>query len=88
MAATNICDSFDLSDSEKTDVYLSAIEKSSEFTINALTYTSGFVHRKLLKKETRLSCHEFLAKTTIRSAANDKLVIVCGHSLHGLIPTA
>ena len=55
---------------------------------NALTYSSRFVHRKLLKKETRLSCHEFLAKTTIRSAANDKLVIVCGHSLHGLIPTA
>ena len=82
MAATNICDSFHLSDSEKTDVYLSAIEKSSEFTNNALTYTSGFIHRKLLKKETCLSCHEFLAKTTIRSTCQLIEFVNRGHLVH------
>ena len=74
MAAKNICDWFHLSDSEKTDIYLSAIEKSSEFKNNALTYTSGFVHKKLLKKETCLSSHEFLAKKAIRSTGQLEFV--------------
>ena len=66
-AVKDISETFDLSDSDQTDIYLSAIEKTSEFSKNALTYISGFVQRKILKRETCLGCHDFLSKSKIKS---------------------
>ena len=63
----DISETFELSDSDQTNVYLSAIEKTTKFSKNALTYISGFVQRKILKKETCLGCHDFLSKSKIKS---------------------
>ena len=67
-AADEIVQSFDLTDNEQTEVYLSAMEKTSEFSKNALTYISGFIHRKIIKKETCLSCHDVLKNESIRTS--------------------
>ena len=52
------------------DAYISAaVESKSEYSDSIIPYISGFIHRKLLKKESCLSCHSYLENCTIRTSS-------------------
>ena len=49
------------------DRYISAaVETKSEYSDSIIPYISGFIHRKLLKKETCLSCHSYSNVLSVR----------------------
>ncbi len=54
-----VSNKFDLADSSN-DIYLSAIERNSEYKSSALNYIAGFIQKKVQEKEMCIHCSSFL----------------------------
>ena len=68
-AVKEVENALDLTD-EIDDQYISAaVESKSEYSDSIIPYISGFINRKLVKKESCLSCHSYLTNCTIRTSS-------------------
>lgn len=70
-----ISEKFDLNDDDQNaiEIYLSGLENSSEYVDNVLNYISGFIQKKVMKKESCVFCKFYLLNMKIRR---------CGALLH------
>ena len=67
-AVKEVENSLDLTDEIDDQYILAAVESKSEYSDSIIPYISGFIHRKLVKKESCLSCHSYLTNCTVRTS--------------------
>ena len=61
---------YELSDIEKTSIYMEALRDScSEYTNDVLTYISGYIHRKIQVKEQCVDCAVFMENAVVRKSS-------------------
>ena len=60
---------YEMSESEIHQICSSSNQKT-KFSNDVVTYISGFIQHKIVKKEPCLSCSEYLANTTIRCTSS------------------
>ena len=69
--------SYDLTETEVQKIFFSSF-KRSVFSAAVLVYISGFVQFKIVKKESCLSCADYLKNTTIRCTSSLINFVNCG----------